>query len=149
MVSGGTVVITTANCEVVLDAYGFYVRCTSRNCTYVSGYTAAKFRARQWAEAHDNDTLDAPATDDLQARRRAYRSPDWLNERNNDPYGTPNGHAFWSTVQVRAEGAWRLFERDGWTYGYDTRHNGWWHFATPQEAAEHVAGSPAGIDMWA
>jgi hypothetical protein len=49
----GTVVASTANCEVVLDAFGFYARCG--NCPYVSEYTAAKFRARQWAEAHDED----------------------------------------------------------------------------------------------
>jgi hypothetical protein len=50
-----TVVITTANCEVVLDAYGFFVRCTSPNCSYVSEYTSAKHVARRLAEAHDHD----------------------------------------------------------------------------------------------
>jgi len=48
-----TVVAGTANCEIVLDSYGFYARCL--HCPYVSEYTAAKFRARQWAEAHDQD----------------------------------------------------------------------------------------------
>jgi hypothetical protein len=47
----GTVVITTDNCEVVLDEHGFYVRCT--NCPHVSEYTAAKHVARGWALAHD------------------------------------------------------------------------------------------------
>lgn len=49
------VVASTVNCEIVLDPYGFYARCTARDCTYVSEYTAAKFKARQWAEAHDED----------------------------------------------------------------------------------------------
>jgi len=51
--TAGTVVATTNNCEIVLDARGFYVRCFARNCAYVSEYTAAKYRARQWADAHD------------------------------------------------------------------------------------------------
>lgn len=51
----GTVVVTTNNCEVVLDGFGFYVRCLAPNCTYVSKYTHAKHVARQWAEAHDED----------------------------------------------------------------------------------------------
>lgn len=51
----GTVVATTNNCEIVLDGYGFYVRCFARNCAYVSEYTAAKHVARGWADAHDAD----------------------------------------------------------------------------------------------
>ena len=51
--TAGTVVLTTNNCEIVLDARGFYARCFARNCAYVSEYTAAKHIARQWAEAHD------------------------------------------------------------------------------------------------
>jgi hypothetical protein len=50
-----TVVATTNNCEIVLDEYGFFVRCTARDCTYVSEYTPAKHVARRWANAHDED----------------------------------------------------------------------------------------------
>jgi hypothetical protein len=50
-----TVVIETNNCQVVLDSFGFYVRCTAPDCTYVSEYTAAKHIARRWANAHDED----------------------------------------------------------------------------------------------
>lgn len=49
----GTVVITTFNCEVVLDSYAFYARCTK--CPYVSEYTPAKHIARKWANDHDED----------------------------------------------------------------------------------------------
>lgn len=48
-----TIVETTANCDIHLDGFGFYVTC--RACPHVSEYTHAKHRARQWAEAHDND----------------------------------------------------------------------------------------------
>jgi hypothetical protein len=54
----GTVVVTTNNCEIVLDAHGFYVRCTAPDCTYVSVYTASKYIARKWADAHDEDQPD-------------------------------------------------------------------------------------------
>jgi hypothetical protein len=52
----GAVVIETANCQVILDGIGFYARCT--HCPYVTEHTASKLRARQWAEAHDNDETD-------------------------------------------------------------------------------------------
>lgn len=50
-----TVVAVTANCEIVLDSYGFYVRCTVPDCAYVSEYTPSKSVARRWAQAHDED----------------------------------------------------------------------------------------------
>ncbi len=56
----GTVVVTTFNCEVVLDALGFYVKCGARNCCYVSPYTASKSVARRWANQHDEDTGKEP-----------------------------------------------------------------------------------------
>ena len=56
--TAGTVVATTNNCEIVLDARGFYARCFARNCAYVSEYAAAKHIARRWAEAHDADEQD-------------------------------------------------------------------------------------------
>ena len=48
-----TVVAGTVNCEIVLDARGFYARCT--RCPWVSEYTASKSTARRWANEHDND----------------------------------------------------------------------------------------------
>jgi hypothetical protein len=63
----GTVVVTTYNCEIVLGAHGFYVRCTARDCTYVTEYTSSKSVARRWANAHDedqpNDGLDQHRSD--------------------------------------------------------------------------------------
>jgi hypothetical protein len=61
----GTVVATTANCEVVLDSRGFYVRCTSSDCTYVSEYTPAEHVARRRAEAHDNDEAEEAGDEPL------------------------------------------------------------------------------------
>lgn len=48
-------VAETISCEILLDMYGFYVRCTADNCTYVSYYTPSKSVAREWANAHDED----------------------------------------------------------------------------------------------
>jgi hypothetical protein len=48
-----TTVITTGNCEVMLNEQGFYVRCT--HCPYVSEITPSKSVAREWANAHDED----------------------------------------------------------------------------------------------
>ena len=56
-----TVVVTTYNCEIVLDAHGFYVR--SINSPYVSPYTASKSVARRWANWYDEDTGKAPVAD--------------------------------------------------------------------------------------
>jgi hypothetical protein len=55
MPDNGTVVIETYNCQVVLDSFGYYVRCTAPDCTYVSNRTASKSVARRWANAHDED----------------------------------------------------------------------------------------------
>jgi hypothetical protein len=82
-----------------------------------------------------------------QARRSSYRTPVWLHERVNDPYGTPNNHEFWGTVVVTRLGVYKMFTRGGWAYAYDTQHNAWLHFATEAERAQHCA-KPA-IDPWA
>ena len=50
-----TLVAETNNCQIILSDFGFYVRCTARDCTYVTGYTASKSVARRWANAHDED----------------------------------------------------------------------------------------------
>lgn len=77
-----------------------------------------------------------------------YTTPEWLRERNNDPYGTPNTHPFWDTLPIiELVGAWKLFKRDGWWFGYKTTQNAWAHFATEAEAREHASGPQA--DVWA
>jgi hypothetical protein len=76
-----------------------------------------------------------------------YRTPEWLRERNNDPYGTPNKHPFWETVQAERVGVWKLFSRDGWWFGYKTTQNAWAHFRTEAEAREHAVGPQ--VDVWA
>jgi hypothetical protein len=74
-------------------------------------------------------------------------SPEWLRERVNDPYGTPNKHPFWQTVEVEKVGNWKLFEKDGVWYGHDTLYNAWAHFASRDEAAEFASGGS--VDVWA
>ena len=75
----GTVVVTTNNCEIVLDRAGFYVRCFARNCGYVSEITHAKHVARQWAGAHDatesNVTSPADTPDDGLAELNGIDQP--------------------------------------------------------------------------
>ena len=80
-------------------------------------------------------------------RSHSLTGPDWLRERNNDPCGTPNDHPFWAGVEVTRTNSWKLFERDGTWYGYDTQHNAWAHFPGQAEASA-FAGKPA-IDPWA
>lgn len=75
-----------------------------------------------------------------------YRPPSWLYERNNDPYGTDNRHAFWQSVTFEQVGNWRIFERDGFWFGYDNRYNSWWHFDTRDEATEHAG--RGSVDTW-
>lgn len=76
-----------------------------------------------------------------------YRTPGWLRERNNDPCGTPATHPFWQGVSWRSEGAWRLFARDGWWFGYKTTQNAWAHFSTEAEALAMARGPQT--DVWA
>jgi hypothetical protein len=116
---------------------------------------------RNWADGvlSDRSCLDALAATflgtpteptDLAAKRRAYRTPLWLHERVNDPYGTPNKHEFWSgPIGCLAErvGDYKVFTHGGWAYAYDVKHNAWLHFATEAERAQHCA-KPA-IDPWA
>src|SRR5579859_2406481 len=66
-----------------------------------------------------------------------WTQPEWLRERNNDSYGTPSKHPFWETVEFVKVGTWKVFERDGTWYGYDTKNNSWWHFQTQGEAMSH------------
>lgn len=72
--------------------------------------------------------------------------PMWLHLRVNDPYGTPNSHPFWEGVNVELMGVYKLFERDGVVYAYDTRHNAWLHFENWAKAKQHCIKPP--IDPW-
>jgi hypothetical protein len=79
-----------------------------------------------------------------------WRQPAWLHERNNDPYGTPNKHEFWSgPIGCLAErvGAYKIFVTGGFWYAYDTQHNAWLHFDSEAACREHAAKPP--IDPWA
>jgi hypothetical protein len=71
--------------------------------------------------------------------------PEWLRERVNDGYGTPNRHQFWESVTFERIGAYKIFERDGVWYAYDTRWNGWWHFPNRDEAVTRAEAGP--LDM--
>jgi hypothetical protein len=73
--------------------------------------------------------------------------PEWLHERNNDPYGTTLQHPFWSTVDAEDIGTYRVFKRDGKWYAYDRRWNAWYGFASITEAVEHAQGGSK--DPWA
>lgn len=79
------------------------------------------------------------------ARRAAQ--PDWLYVRVNDSYGTDNNHAFWTTVEVVKIGNWKLFEKDGAWFGYDTQYNAWAQFKSEAEAKAHATGGS--VDVWA
>lgn len=48
-----TVVRTTTNCEVVLTAFGFYARCTTPSCGWVTETMPSKYRATALATKHD------------------------------------------------------------------------------------------------
>jgi hypothetical protein len=82
---------------------------------------------------------------------REAASPDWLKERNNDPYGTDRRHPFWSTVTTEdlgSNGSKRIFEKDGTWYGYHSRQNYWMTF-TDEEDARQWGNSEQDLDMWA
>jgi hypothetical protein len=73
--------------------------------------------------------------------------PHWLHQRVNDPYGTGGRHPFWESVSAERIGPWKVFERDGIWYAYETRQNAWAHFPSRDKAVEHANG-PA-VDIWA
>ena len=49
-----TVVLSTVNCEVVLDAWGFYARCTAPDCTWVTDHYHGRHQALMAARAHED-----------------------------------------------------------------------------------------------
>jgi hypothetical protein len=82
------------------------------------------------------------------ARLRPALRPHWLHQRVNDPYGTPNRHPFWEGVSFEQIGPWRIFERDGAWWAYQTRQNAW-STARPsrEDAVTMTTGRP--VDIWA
>ena len=85
------------------------------------------------------------------------RTPEWLRERNNDGYGTPNkvlvkgiwvDNPFWETVDFEVVGVWKIFERDGSWFGYKTTQNAW---TTPRPTRDDVMAMATGpqVDIWA
>jgi hypothetical protein len=83
------------------------------------------------------------------ANTAGYVTPEWLRERVNDPYGTPNKNEFWNTVDVEKIGDFKIFEKDGIWFLYSTRQNYWMHFNSEQEARESASGDLGKLDMWA
>ena len=77
-----------------------------------------------------------------------YTAPEWLRERNNDGYGTPNAHEFWATCDFEQVCSFKVFVRDGWTFAHDSAHNAWYHFATREDALTHIS-EFGSIDIWA
>lgn len=86
-------------------------------------------------------------------------TPQWLAERVNDPYGTPNkdydretgqyvDSAFWAENPAEQIGVWKVFEKDGLWYAYKTTQNAWSvGFATKAEAVAMAQGPQT--DVWA
>jgi hypothetical protein len=77
----------------------------------------------------------------------ARYTPHWLHERVEDPHGTPNRHLFWDDQPAERIGPWKMFERDGTWYLFETLQNAWAHFPGRAEAAAHAAGPR--VDIWA
>jgi hypothetical protein len=72
----------------------------------------------------------------------------WLRERVNDGYGTDNRHPFWATVDFERIGSWKVFQRDGAWYGYETRQNAWTTARPTRDDVISIATAPR-IDIWA
>ena len=68
--------------------------------------------------------------------KRKDSTPAWLRERVNDPYGTGNRHEFWASMNFETIGPWRIFERDGMWWMYETRQK-------PGQLPSHPAISPS------
>jgi hypothetical protein len=79
--------------------------------------------------------------------RKVAAGPDWLHERNNDPYGTPGNHEFWNGVDYEDIGEARIFERDGKWYLHHRRQNYWMTLNSRDEAVQSAGNQ--GLDMWA
>lgn len=51
--------------------------------------------------------------------------PDWWENKNKGGYGMPNSHPFWKSTPYEDIGQWRVFDKDGTTYGYNRQQNAW------------------------
>lgn len=76
-------------------------------------------------------------------------APAWLNERNNDGYGTPKNHEFWNTVDFEDVNGWRIFNKDGLWYGYKLSQNAWSNGATDKSDILSMADPGRQVDVWA
>jgi hypothetical protein len=77
---------------------------------------------------------------------------DWLRARNNDPYGTPRSHPFWSDVTWFQFGTYRIVLRESaraTVAMLDEKHNAWYGFPTVEEAIQHAQEYSSSIDPWA
>ena len=77
------------------------------------------------------------------------QKPEWLKERINDPFGTPNNHEFWDSVEVTVIGEMKVFEKDGWRV-FDPRHNAWYTLPNQLDAMIHATklNSSSNRDPW-
>lgn len=80
----------------------------------------------------DSESAARAAGDEALSKSSARKtaSPKWLEERNNDGYGTPSNHAFWGPggrgQNYEEVNGWRIFQADdGLWYGYKMRQNAW------------------------
>jgi hypothetical protein len=52
---GAVVVVQFTNTQVILTGQGFYARCTSLNCTWVTDTVHARYQAERAARGHEDD----------------------------------------------------------------------------------------------
>lgn len=65
-------------------------------------------------------------------------TPEWLRERNNDPYGTPNNHPFWTEQEHDEYRGYKVFRRDGVWCAFDPKYNAWYRFGELAEMIDHI-----------
>lgn len=106
---------------------------------------------RRWASPYNPDGMKSSA--------KTAATPGWLSERVNDPYGTPNkaydkdkgeyyDHPFWAANPPEVVGRYKIIQKDGLWYGYDTSQNMWTVGFPDKQSVVDIANEPK-MDMWA
>ncbi len=77
-------------------------------------------------------------------------STETIRDRNNDPYGTPAAHRFWTDHdwEPARDDKWRVLSLEGTVYAYERRYNAWYGFKSYEEAYAHIA-EYDNVDPWA
>lgn len=115
-------------------------------------------QVREALKAGGNPFGISPARE-AASRHEADSTPPWLRERVNDPYGTPNkaydkdkgeyyDHPFWTENPPEVVGRYKIINKDGKWYGYDTSQNLWTVGFPDKQSVLDIANSPR-LDMWA